>query len=150
MEHQNELNQQLNQLLVETFHTILKFEEAAIKMTDKIDLSMSEIHLLESIGKQSGRTVSDIAEDLDITLPSVTVAVKKLIKKKYVVKHQNEKDKRSVSLHLTESGERVNRIHSYFHYRLTKAVVNELTDEERRVMLSGIGKLKNFFATKLE
>ncbi len=150
MEHQTELNLQLNQLLVETFHTILKFEEAAIKMTDKIDLSMSEIHLLESIGKQNGRTVSDIAEDLDITLPSVTVAVKKLIKKKYVVKHQNEKDKRSVSLHLTENGERVNRIHSYFHYRLTKAVVNELTDEERRVMLNGIGKLKDFFATKLE
>lgn len=119
-------------------------------MSDKIDLSMSEIHLLESIGKQNGRTVSDIAEDLDITLPSVTVAVKKLIKKKYVVKHKNEKDKRSVTLHLTENGEQVNRIHSYFHYRLTKAVVNELTDEERIVMLSGIGKLKSFFATKLE
>lgn len=150
MEHQNELNLQLNQLLVETFHTILKFEESAIKMSDKMDLSMSEIHLLEAIGKQNGRTVSDIAEDLDITLPSVTVAVKKLIKKKYVVKHKNEKDKRSVTLHLTEAGEQVNRIHSYFHYRLTKAVVNELTEEERKVMLSGIGKLRDFFATKLE
>lgn len=150
MENLDQLNEQLNHILVETFHTILKFEEEAIKMTDKIDLSMSEIHLLESIGKQDGRTVSDIAEDLDITLPSVTIAAKKLIKKKYVVKHKNEKDKRSVSLHLTESGEKINRIHSYFHYRLTKAVVNELTEEERLVMLKGIGKLKDFFSTKLE
>lgn len=46
-------------------------------------MSISELHLVEAVGKcgGEGRTISGIAKELDITLPSVTVAINKLMKK---------------------------------------------------------------------
>ena len=47
-------------------------------------MSISELHLVEAVGKcgGEGRTISGIAKELDITLPSVTVAINKLMKKR--------------------------------------------------------------------
>ncbi len=77
---------ELNEILVDTFRTILKVEEATLKGTGRIDLSISEMHLLETVGKykEEGATISDIAQELGITLPSVTVAINKLARKGYV------------------------------------------------------------------
>ncbi|URN86111.1 MarR family transcriptional regulator [Acetobacterium wieringae] len=79
---------QLNAVLVDTFNNILKFEEDLLKQSTNIDLSINEMHLIEHVGKNTndGRTISDLAQSLNITLPSVTVAINKLAKKGYVKK----------------------------------------------------------------
>ncbi len=84
----NTLDENLNGLLVDTFRSILKVEEKSIKAMGVNDLSINELHMLEAVGKQGpdGATVSAIAQELDITLPSTTVAVNKLEKKGYVKK----------------------------------------------------------------
>ena len=56
------------------------------------DLSISELHLIESVGKADakGRTVSDIAADLEVAIPSVTVAINKLQNRGYLCKSRDE------------------------------------------------------------
>ena len=78
--------EQLNAVIVDTYRSILKVEETILKRSDKIDLTINEMHLIESVGKGKNkqRTISEIAEDLGITLPSVTVGINKLMKKGYV------------------------------------------------------------------
>ena len=90
-------NKQLNDLLVDTFKVITKIEEVSIRRTG-CELSVSEVHILESVGKggAEGRTISDIADDLRITLPSVTIAINKLVKKGYVQKVKSPTDGRMV------------------------------------------------------
>ena len=53
----------LNTVLVETFRSILKVEEKALQQTSKLDLSISELHLVEAVGRcgGEGRTISGIA-----------------------------------------------------------------------------------------
>ena len=82
------LEEQLNDLIVDAYRSILKVEETILKRTDSIDLSINEMHMLEAVGKGKNKpkTISEIAEDLGITLPSVTVAINKLVKKGYVEK----------------------------------------------------------------
>ena len=96
---------ELNEILVDTFHAILQVEENTLKRT-KIDLSISELHLLEAAGKseKQGRTISKLAQELDITLPSVTVAINKLLKKGYVTKAHSGEDARMVYVVLTKQG----------------------------------------------
>ena len=77
----NDFEVQLNNLLVDTFRTILKVEEKMIQQSDNIPLSVSELHLIEAAYNEgnSGKTISDISQALGITLPSVTISVNKLV-----------------------------------------------------------------------
>ena len=97
------LEEQLNDLIVDAYRSILKVEETILKRSDNIDLSINEMHMLEAVGKGKNKpkTISEIAEDLGITLPSVTVAINKLVKKGYVEKLRGEEDARIVYVTLT-------------------------------------------------
>jgi len=138
--------------LVETFRSILKVEEEMLKHSDKVDLSISEMHVIESVGKNKseGKTISDIAEDLSITLPSVTIAINKLMKKGYVQKVKSENDGRIVFVTLTPQGKRMDAVHRYFHQSMVRTVAKDLTKNEKDAMVKGIEKLNAFFKYKLD
>lgn len=142
---------ELNNVLVETFRSILKVEEEMLKSAHKIDLTISELHLIESVGKsdEKGRTISDIAEDLGITLPSVTIAINKLAKKGYVQKIRCETDGRVVYVTLTRLGQKMNAAHQYFHAKMVREITRDLSEDEKSVMLKGITKLNTFFKKKI-
>ncbi|MEI7883757.1 MAG: MarR family transcriptional regulator [Clostridia bacterium] len=143
-------SRQLNDILVDTFRVILKVEEEAIKQAEH-DLSISEVHLLESVGKgeNTDRTISDIAENLGITLPSVTIAINKLVKKGYVEKLKSTVDGRMVFVVLTEQGKKMEAAHRFFHERMVRNLSGDLNDEERESLYYGMVKLNAFFKRKL-
>lgn len=101
--------EELNRVIVDTYRSILRVEETILKQTDRVDLTIGELHMLESVGKGKDRrrTISEIAEDLGITLPSVTVAINKLMKKGYVEKVRGEEDARIVYVSLTRMGRKM-------------------------------------------
>lgn len=140
---------ELNDLLVDTFRSILKVEEDTLKQS-KVDLSISELHLLEAVGKnqEEGRTISEIAQEMDITLPSVTVAINKLSKKGYVQKVRNSQDGRMVFVTLTKQGCKMDHVHRYFHEQMVRKVSAGLSEEEKRILALGIAKLDRFFKEK--
>lgn len=146
----DDLNEKLNTVLVEAYSTILKAEEEMIKAVDKIDLSMSEMHMIEAVGKFDNGSISDIAADLRITLPSVTIAINKLIKKGYVEKVKSSVDARVVQVKLTSEGNRINSMHRYFHKKMTDAVIKEMSEEEKAAVYMGVKKLKDFFDRKID
>ncbi len=140
----------LNELLVSTFRKILRYEEQAVQRSYGSFLSMSELHMIEAIGKDNNRpkSVGEIAQDLNITLSSVTIAVNKLEKKGLLVKEKSERDKRSVFVDLTELGLAENKKHQRFHTLMIERVTHGLTEEEKAVMTSGIKKINAFFASR--
>jgi DNA-binding MarR family transcriptional regulator len=144
-------SQKLNDILVDTFRSILKVEEQALKSTGKMDLSISEMHLIEAVGKnkETGRTISDIAQDLKITLSSVTIAINKLQKKGYVEKVKSAEDARMVFVNLTRMGQKMDSAHKFFHENMVRSVAKELSEDEKNAMLKGIVKLNDFFKKKL-
>ena len=142
---------QLNHLLVDTFRCILKVEEQTLRGVGGMDLSISELHLIESVGKgkDAGSTISGIAEDLDITLPSVTVAINKLAAKGFVEKVRGEADSRTVYVKLTHAGRKADAAHRYFHENMVRSVVSEMDEAEKKTLLKGTRKLNEFFRRKL-
>lgn len=143
--------EKLNALLVDTFRIILKVEEQAIRKANKVSLSISELHLLETIGKEaSPKTASQIAAELDLTLPSVTVGVNKLLKKGLIRKEQSPEDRRAVRISLTKQGEKMNKYHQLFHAKMVRAVSLELSQQEKEAMIHGIEKLYQFFHKKAD
>ena len=137
----------LNDLLVNTFHDILKLEEESLRRISAFRLSINEMHLLEAIakGKDEGRSITDIAKELSITLPSVTAAVNKLAQKGYVEKCKSEGDKRLVIVLLTPEGSRAEASHRCFHRNMVNSASQGLLDDEKAALLKGLNNLHAFF-----
>lgn len=144
--------EQLNEVIVDTYWSILRVEENILKRSDQTDLSISEIHMLEAVGKGKDRrrTISELAEVLNITLPSVTVAINKLMKKGYVEKVRGEEDGRIVYVSLTRQGRRIDSAHRYFHESMVRSIIRDMTESEMQALYKGVMKLDTFLKEQLK
>ncbi len=138
----------LNELLVETFNDILEIEQNALKDGVLSDLSITEVHTIDAIGMYSARTMTEVAQDLGITVGTLTTAINKLVKKEYVERERAEEDRRSVMIALTRKGKLAYRIHEKFHQDMITETIEGLTDEEETVLMKSLDKLNKFFKAK--
>ena len=86
---------------------------------------------------------------MELTPPTVTVAINKLVLKGYVVKTKSTVDKRSVIVTLTRLGKKVNAAHRYFHEQMVRNIEKLLSPAEREGMLRGMQQLNVFFQDAL-
>ena len=145
-------NRELNRLLVMAYRKINKLEEGILHSVSGMDLSINEMHLLEAVGekKPEGIPLYELAQRMDVSPPSVTVAINKLSKKGFVVKSKSEKDKRSVIVELTRMGKKMNAAHRYFHEQMVRDIDKLLTPGERDGLLRGMELLNRFFQDALD
>lgn len=124
-------------------------EEEKIRKNKHLNLSLSELHLLETVGEYTqaaGATITELANDLGYTLSAITIAIRGLEKKGYVCKIRDAEDKRSVRVTLTERGRKIDRVHRYIHQKLVRQVANAFDGEEMEVLIRGLVKVNEFFA----
>ena len=140
----------LNKLLVQLFNDILQIEENAMNNTEFKDLSITEIHTIEAIGKEGNRTMGEIANDLRITVGTLTTAINRLIKKGYVERKRIEEDRRVVVVYLTESGKKVFDEHTLFHKEMIDEVAKNFEDYELKVLTKALSKVSEFFEDKYQ
>lgn len=122
----------INELLVQLFNDVLQIEEQSLKNGVLSDLSITEIHTIESIGMYSERTMSEVAQKLKITVSTLTTAINKLIKKGYVERNRIETDRRVVLIKLTRKGKLAFRIHQRFHGEMINNAIEGLNVRRRR------------------
>ncbi len=140
----------LNELLVQIFDDIVQIEEKTLKHGALSDLSVTEMHTLEAIGMYTQRTMSEVAQDLKITVGTLTTAINKLIKKDYVSRKRIEEDRRVVLVELTKRGKLAYRLHEKFHNDMITATIDGLSEGEEDVLISSLEKLNVFFKAKNE
>ena len=138
----------LNMLLVKLFNDILKIEAAAIKQGEFSDLSVTENHIIEAIGKDREMTMTEVAKGLDITVGTLTTAINRLIKKEYVERRRIEEDRRVVLIKLTNKGEKAFDSHAQFHDDKIKSIIKELPETEETVLKTSLKRMTNFFEEK--
>lgn len=142
---------QMDEMLTITYRSIWKVEEEMLRRLSDNSLSLSEMHMLESIGKKGdSASVTDIAQDLDITLPSVTAMVKRLEKKGYITKEKSSEDARRVQIVLTHEGRRAETAHRYYHRRMVRAITRDMNQTEKDAVISALEKMIAFMRMSVE
>lgn len=136
----------MNEMLTRVYRSIIKVEEQMLHRLSGGRLTIGEMHALESIGKRRGRhvTITDIAQDLEITLPSVTAMVKRLERKGYVTRDRSSVDARRVHVALTDEGLRAEIAHRYFRRKMVRELTADLSDQEKAAILKGLEKMNSF------
>lgn len=138
---------ELNELLVSTYREINRIEEMALRSLSKNTLSISELHMLDVVGR-NGCTVTDIAQSMGISMPSATIAVKKLEKKGYVTKERDANDARKVVIRLTLEGRKAEAAHHWFHRQMVHNVEKAVPVQDQKTLLYAMRELNVFFKQK--
>ncbi len=134
----------LNELLVDLFNYILLIEEKNLR-DQGVKLSMTEVHILEAIKKSESKMMSAVAKSLMVTQGTLTVSTSKLVKKGYVERVKDERDKRIVRLKLTDKANQVLEIHDNFHEEMIDKLLNELDLHKEVELIQSLRNLMDFF-----
>ncbi len=135
----------INEIVVELLKNILTIEERSLRNRGIKNLSMTEIHTIEAIGKSYTKTMSEIAESLNITMGTLTTSINRLENKEYVCRSKDVNDRRVVLVNLTNKGELVDKIHKNFHEEMINHAMIDLKLDEDRDLIKALKNINEFF-----
>ncbi len=138
----------INTILVELFNDILAIEGNALRSGEFENITMIEFHVLEAIAPGSGKTMSETARKLGVTIGTLTTTVNRLIRKGVVERAKIEEDRRIVMVRLTPKGLRAYRHHEAFHQEMLESLSASLSPQDNEVLITALRDIQSFFAAK--
>lgn len=143
-----EITKRLNEILVNLFNSVLKMEEDAISESSRHNLSITEIHTLTAIGTGKAKTMTQVAASLKISVSTLTVAINKLVDKKYVNRFRVPEDRRIVKIELTEEGIKAVLEHEDFHLKMVSEAISALNQEQQNLLIQSLDNINEFFKSQ--
>lgn len=139
--------QTLNELLVDLFNFILQIEEKYLRDRG-VNLSMSEVHILETVNKEKNNTVTSIADAMLVTKGTFSTNASRLIKKGYLIKYRDAEDGRIVRVEITDKAREVLDIHAGFHEQLIDRTIEDLELTEDEVLNQSLFSILKYFKSE--
>lgn len=118
-------------------------EENAKEQFNLSGLTLTQMHYLETINSLDNPNITELAQTLKLSKPTVKVAIDKLIEREFVYKVQSDEDRRSAHLHLTEKGKLINQMHDYAHNRISESIIRKLNEQEQEQFIFLMEKIFN-------
>jgi DNA-binding MarR family transcriptional regulator len=115
-------------------------EEAKEKFNLK-ELTLTQMNYLEMISQLGNPNFTELASNLGLSKPTVTVAVEKLIKRNFVRKVKSVSDRRNSRLYLTEKGQLINEMHDYAHKMMAKVIAKKVERDEIDLLIQILEKV---------
>jgi DNA-binding MarR family transcriptional regulator len=116
-------------------------EEYAKEQFNLQNLTLTQMHYIETIQTLDNPSITELASKLNLSKPTVKVAIDKLIERSYVFKVQSDADRRSAHLHLTEKGKLINQMHDYAHKQIAEKIHRKLNANEIKSLISVLTKV---------
>ena len=132
----------LDELLSVLFSKSEQMEEDLKKQSAIEELSIKQLQCLEIIVEMKNPNLSELAEKLKITKPSVTAMIDKLEKLEYVERIQSDIDRRSAHIHLTPKGDVAAQLHIKLHHSIAQKLT---TDSEKDILIVLLAKAVQSF-----
>ena len=138
----------VNQFFVRVFNQILSWEEQSFKDMGISEITLRELHVIEavySLLEKGENQMKEIAKYLSITPGALTTAVNCLVKKGYLKRENDPEDRRVVKIVPTKKAEEVNKMHEKLHKEMIDGVLENIDDDDIKIVLKTLEGLNNFF-----
>lgn len=126
---------EINELSVDIYNLILKFQTESINMMTNEELTLNEVHTLSAIYTNENKSMSKVAGKLGIKSSTLTVTVARLEKKGFLIRKRSKHDKRAVLIELTDRGYTAVRAHDFFHKKIVDNATEGLDEAKIDVLL---------------
>jgi len=113
-------------------------------------LSVPQFRTLLFISSNKGASLSEVADHIGLTLPSMSALVDGLVTRNFVVRRTRPEDRRRVDLTLTERGETTLRSARNATQDYLKVRFSGLSESERGTILKGMKILRRILSEKVE
>jgi DNA-binding MarR family transcriptional regulator len=133
--------EKLVEIIAKFSHKIVQLEEAAKNQFSYSDLSLTQMNYLETIYQLENPNLTELAAELNLTKPTVKVAIDKLMEKDYLYRVKSDADRRSAHLHLTEKGKVINHMHDEAHKRMAQLIGTNLDEAEQSQLVELLEKV---------
>jgi len=140
-EHQEQRMKKIIAVIASLSQNMAEMEELAREQLSITELTTTQTHYLEVISALNNPNITELANAMRLTKPTVTVAVDKLIKLGYVQKIQSDEDRRSSHLHLTDKGLLINQMHEEAHTRFAELMQETYDAKELETLTTLLEKL---------
>ena len=136
----------IDRVLVHLFNDLLRIEEKTLQKRIG-DLSMREVHIIEAVcaSQTEDNTMTVLAAILRVTVGSLTVAIKTLERKGYVIRQRSDSDKRRVHVLPLPPALEVEKHHRAFHTRMVEAVTAAVPPQELDVLIKSLHAIYDYF-----
>lgn len=131
----------LTEIIAKLSRMMVQVEETAKEQFNLSSLTLTQMHYMETISVLGNPNITELAAIMNLSKPTVKVAVDKLIERDYVFKVQSDEDRRSAHIHLTEKGKLINQMHDYAHKRIAESIRSRLNNEEEECLTRVLEKV---------
>lgn len=110
-----------------------------------VDLQKRHIYIIKICYDLSLRLkevrVSDVAERINLTLPSITRNITTLEEKGYLIKEKNSEDKRAVNIKLSDKGLALYQTQIYDFHKKNSQLLQSISEDDIRIAIKTIYKI---------
>ena len=111
-------------------------------------VSEKELHVINFVGGSKNVKMSDIAENIDAPMSTLTNIVDKLVEKKYLSREHCDEDRRVINVMLGENGKTAYKVLSSKKKFVAEKVLSGFTYEEQKEFISHMNTLASALSTK--
>lgn len=104
----------------------------------KINLTSAQIKLLTCFSNKSELTMTELSNNLAVSMPTMTAMVDRLVNSKMVERERDNRDRRVVKVKLTDAGEKILRKLTRIRRKEMEKILMNLSGEEMESYLTSI------------
>jgi DNA-binding MarR family transcriptional regulator len=109
-------------------------------------LSVPQFRTLLFLSRHKGTSLSDVAEHIGLTLPSMSTLIDGLVDRNYAVRRTDPDDRRRMTLTLTERGETTLKSSRQATQTYLAEQLNRLPETDRKTIVTAMQILRQVFA----
>lgn len=130
------------QLIEELYHIIPSINHKFFHELPKLDIPRQQLRLLHTISMHDGEPMKFFSEKMYISKPNLTKLVDQMIDQDMVVRGRSEKDRRIITLSITEQGKAELKKHWDMMKEKTSEIFEVFEDGERDEILDHFKAIK--------
>lgn len=130
----------LEELISNILHKSELLEEEMKQQSDLKILTARQLTCIEVINEMKNPTLTELAQNLQITKPSASLMLDRLHENGYITRAKSDSDRRSAHVHLTEKGEKAAQIHTELHQKIASLLTKGLSESEKEILVVLLNK----------
>lgn len=131
--------------VVETVPVVMRFLRAEMRRYSSARLSVPQFRALAFVGRMPGTSLSEVAADLGVSLPTASAMVERLVQRKVMERTQDPRERRRIILRLNREGARLlEHFRAMARARLTH-VLAPRSKQELQALERGLSVLRSVF-----
>ncbi len=131
----------LKEAIIYLSDLIEKILEETIDQADFSDLTQQQLYYLKVIVRLKNPTLTDLARELKLTKPTVTVLADKLSEKGYIKRVHSDNDRRVIYLQINDKGDKINALRAIAHERMAEKIKSGLNETETAILTELLRKI---------